>query len=96
MSALNNRSAWREPMVWLVVGGPASVVVASFFTLALAIKHPDPPLDLRATAPSSADDVEPADMRAREGDLPALIARNHAATGATAATTATGTAGAKR
>ena len=83
MSAVVSKSsAWREPMVWLVVGGPASVVVASFFTLALALKHPAPPLDLRATAQRSADEVEPADMRAREGDVPALIARNHAATGA--------------
>lgn len=82
MSAVESKSAWREPMVWLVVGGPVSVVVASFFTLALALKHPDPPLDLRATAARSADDVEPADVRAREGDVPALIARNHAATGA--------------
>lgn len=75
------KSAWHEPMVWLVVGGPASVVVASFFTLALALKHPDPPLDLHPTAQRSADDVEPADMRAHEGDVPALVARNHAATG---------------
>lgn len=81
MSAVNSTSPWREPMVWLVVGGPASVVVASFFTLALAIKHPDPPLDLRVSAQRSADDVEPADLRAHEGDVPALIARNHAATG---------------
>lgn len=81
MSAVKNASAWREPMVWLVVGGPASVVVASFFTLALAIKHPDPPLDLHASAQRSADDVEPADVRAHSGDVPAMIARNHAATG---------------
>lgn len=81
MSTPVSKSAWREPMVWLVVGGPASVVVASFFTLALALKHPDPPLDLRATAARSADDVEPADLRAKEGDVPAMIARNHAATG---------------
>jgi hypothetical protein len=74
--------AWREPMVWLVVSGPAIVVVASFVTLALAIIHPDPPLELHATA-QAADDVEPADLRAREGDVvPAMVARNHAATGA--------------
>ncbi|MCE4553578.1 nitrogen fixation protein FixH [Pelomonas cellulosilytica] len=68
-------------MVWLVVGGPAAVVVASFFTLALAIRNPDPPLDLHATAQRSADDVEPADVRARSGDMPAMLGRNHAATG---------------
>lgn len=81
MTAVKNRSAWREPMVWLVVGGPASVVVASFFTLGLALKYPDRPLDLHATTQQAADDTEPADMRAREGDVPAMIARNHAATG---------------
>ena len=75
--------AWREPMVWLVAGGPAAVVVASFLTLALAIRHPDPPLDLRVTAQHAADDVEPADLRAKAGDVvPAMVARNHAATGA--------------
>jgi len=76
------RPTWREPMVWLVAGGPAAVVVASFFTLALAIRHPDPPLDLHASAQRSADDVEPADVRAHSGDVPALVGRNHAATGA--------------
>jgi len=69
-------------MVWLVAGGPAAVVIASFFTLALAIRHPDPPLDLRVAAHQAADDVEPADLRAKEGDVPAMVARNHAATGA--------------
>lgn len=81
-TATASRPAWREPMVWLVAGGPAAVVVASFFTLALAIRHPDPPLDLNATAQRSADDVEPADVRAHSGDVPALVGRNHAATGA--------------
>lgn len=82
MSAVTTRPAWREPMVWLVVGGPATVVVASFLTLALAIRHPDPPLDLHPSAQQAADEVEPADMRAKSGDVPALIGRNHAATGA--------------
>ncbi len=76
------RAAWREPMVWLVAGGPAAVVVASFATLALAIRHPDPPLELHAAAQHAADEAEPADVRAHEGDMvPAMLARNHAATG---------------
>ncbi|MGY0505816.1 FixH family protein [Luteimonas sp. e5] len=33
------RKAWREPMVWLVVGLPALVVVAGFITLYLAITN---------------------------------------------------------
>ncbi len=79
------RPAWREPMVWLVVGGPAAVVVASFATLALALIYPDPPLVLRRVAPQAADDTEPADLRARPSDaghaVPAMTGRNHAATG---------------
>ncbi len=81
MNAVNCKPAWREPMMWLVIGGPATVVVASFVTLGLALRHPDPPLDIRATSAHAADDVEPADVRARSGDVPALVARNHAATG---------------
>lgn len=81
-SQTESTSAWREPMVWLVAGGPTVVVLASFFTLSLALRHPDPPLDLHVTAQRAADDTEPADMRANAGDVPALIGRNHAATGA--------------
>ncbi len=58
---------WRVPMVWLVIGGPAVVVVASFATLALAILNPDPVL-----APESV---------ANPSQLPAVQGRNHAATG---------------
>ena len=56
---------WRVPMVWLVIGGPALVVVASFATLALAILKPDPVLKASASA-------NPAEQ-------PAVQARNHAA-----------------
>ncbi|HEY0953690.1 MAG TPA: hypothetical protein VGE36_02960 [Roseateles sp.] len=55
-------SAWREPMVWLVVAGPVAVILASIVTVTLAIRHPDPPLSLRDA-------------------VPAVTARNHAATG---------------
>jgi len=56
---------WRVPMVWLVISGPALVVVASFATLALAILNPDPVLD-------TATRVGPSGQ-------PAVQARNHAA-----------------
>jgi len=58
---------WRLPIVWLVIGGPALVVVASFVTLGLAIGHPDPVLGSAAALP---------DRSAQ----PAMQARNHAAT----------------
>mgnify|MGYP000045610417 CR=1 FL=1 len=57
---------WRLPIVWMVIGGPATVVVAGFATLALAIAYPDPVIR-----------VAPA---ASKGELPAVQGRNHAAT----------------
>lgn len=57
---------WRYPMVWLVLGGPLIVVLASFTTLYLAITRPDPVLPTLA---------EPT-----QASQPAVQARNHAAT----------------
>jgi len=67
-SALNGPVSpwWRHRMVWLVVGGPLAVVLASFVTLYLAITRPDPVL----ATPS-----EPS-----QALQPAVQARNHAAT----------------
>ncbi|HEV8690214.1 MAG TPA: nitrogen fixation protein FixH [Ideonella sp.] len=56
---------WRFPMVWLVIAGPAIVVLAGFATLGLAMHDGDKPLN--AALPHS-------------GSLaPATQARNHAA-----------------
>ncbi|MBU6259498.1 MAG: hypothetical protein KGL18_05610 [Burkholderiales bacterium] len=35
------RRWWQFPLVWLVISGPAIVVVAAFATLAIAIIYPD-------------------------------------------------------
>jgi hypothetical protein len=43
---------WREPMMWLVVGGPLTVVVAGVVTAVIAIRGADPVLDTRAGAPA--------------------------------------------
>ena len=51
---------YRHGMVWLVIGGPAAVVVAGIATLVIAIVNPDPVL------PTT--------------EMPAVQARNHAAT----------------
>jgi hypothetical protein len=48
----------------MVIGGPAIVVVASFVTLTLAIRNPDPVLQARP---------------ATQAEVPAVQARNHAA-----------------
>lgn len=63
---------WRTPMMWLVVGGPLLVVVASFITLSLAIGHPDPVLEDKVVANKASG---------AKALIPAREARNHAATG---------------
>lgn len=76
---------WRVRMVWLVISGPLLVVIASFLTLGLAIKYPDPVLSTTA-------DVEQESSNARSGhakpgtvvvpaEVPAMQGRNHAVTG---------------
>ncbi len=64
------RPWWRFGMVWLVIAGPATVVLASAVTAWLAWSHIDPViLEPRLAATE------------REASLaPALKARNHAAT----------------
>jgi len=70
---------WRFGHVWMVLAGPAIVVVASLFTFYLAVSHPDPVMDqnyyqrgieLNKHLGGSASSV-----------APAMQARNHAATG---------------
>lgn len=62
-----NTPWWRLPIVWLVIGGPVIVVVASIVTAGIAIKHVDPVLD---TSKGQVKGVN---------DMPAIQARNHAA-----------------
>jgi hypothetical protein len=60
------RPWWRYPIVWLVVGGPAAVVVASLYTVGIAVRNVDPVLD---TSPKTGVELK---------DQPAERARNHA------------------
>ena len=70
---------WRFGYVWLIIAGPAIVVVAGFFTLWLAISEPDPVL---------AEDYYQRGLdinkTLRQQDIvrmaPAVKGRNHAAT----------------
>lgn len=72
-----NAPWWKYGYVWLVIAGPAVVVVAALATVWIAARSPDPVLadeHYRRAAPinkSAAND------RAR---MPALQGRNHAAT----------------
>jgi hypothetical protein len=64
---------WRFGMVWMVIGGPAVVVVAGFVTFYIAVSNPDPVLQV---TPRNA-------VQDRQGitHAPAMQGRNHAATG---------------
>ncbi|MFN0183277.1 MAG: nitrogen fixation protein FixH [Aquabacterium sp.] len=58
---------WRVGMVWLVLSGPAVVVVAGVATAVIAIRGADPEVNTPA-------------QRAATAQAPAVRARNHAAT----------------
>jgi uncharacterized protein len=57
---------WHYPIVWLVVGGPAVVVVAAIATTVIAYTHVDPVMDISAPATHT-------------GEMPAVTGRNRAA-----------------
>lgn len=68
---------WTHGYVWLVIAGPAAVIVAGFVTLWLAVRTPDPVVDehyyrrgLEINKTLAGD----------KSLLPALQGRNHAAT----------------
>jgi hypothetical protein len=65
---------WRVGMVWLVLGGPAVVVVASLVTAVVAYRGAD---EVLVNTPSARIlPVRPT------SETPAMTARNHAATAA--------------
>ena len=77
----NNATAappwWKFGYVWLVVAGPAAVVVAGFATLWIAIRSPDPVIGDGSSSHTSQASRQRTQDRAL---LPALQGRNHAAT----------------
>ena len=65
---------WKFGYVWLVLSGPAIVVVAGFYTLYLAISTADPVY----SDPPRVEQTQAAESAASRA---AMQARNHAATG---------------
>lgn len=67
---------WKFPLLWMVMAGPALVIVASFVTLWLALRTPDP-----VVAPDYyRRGAEINKALAAKNLMPALAGRNHAAT----------------
>ena len=64
---------WRHAMVWVVIAGPLTVVVAGFVTLGIAVMNVDPVISDSASSTTQ--------QRVPSGSTaPAQLARNHAAT----------------
>ena len=66
-------------MVWMVIGGPLVVVVASVVTMMVAVSNPDPVVEPDYYRKGLNINQTLADEKAREM-LPAMQARNHVAT----------------
>jgi len=66
---------WKFPHVWMVLAGPALVVVAGIATAIIAAKDPDPLIP-----PSAAHASAPEGGERSLGLAPAVTGRNHAAT----------------
>ena len=70
---------WKFGHVWMVFGGPAVVVVASFVTLYLAVVCADPIVDPNYY--QAGININRTLAAAPQSLAPAMQARNHAATG---------------
>jgi len=72
---------WKFGHVWLVISGPAIVVVAGFVTLYLAVTSPNE-IVTDATYQQTIETTREKGLKAIPAEIaPALQARNHAATG---------------
>lgn len=69
---------WKHGYVWMVLGGPAAVVVAGIATLVIAVRQPDP-----VVAPDyyrRGIEINKTLAERGKAHLPAVQGRNHAAT----------------
>ena len=84
MNDNDKKSWWHYPHMWMVVGGPLVVVVASIVTGYIAMTGQDPVLATDYYRQGLEINMSLENLQ-RQGSLaPALSARNHAATPATA------------
>lgn len=72
---------WKFGHVWLILAGPAIVVVASFATLYIAVTRPDPVVSEDYYRKGIEINKTLGNGTSGSGLAPAMQARNHAATG---------------
>jgi uncharacterized protein len=72
---------WKFGHVWLVIAGPAIVVVASFITLYLAVTRPDPVISEDYYLKGIEINKTLGTLGQEASMAPAIQARNHAQTG---------------
>lgn len=82
----DKRPWYREPYVWLLISGPAAVVLASFISIYLAVVGRDPVLDrtlppVQLVPAAELEKMTEDERKAAErAALPARMGRNYAAT----------------
>ena len=74
---------WKHGHVWLLIAGPATVVVAGVITTVIAVKSPDPVV--AADYYRRGIEINKTLAQREKALLPAMQGRNHAATPATPA-----------
>lgn len=75
----NSKPWWKYGYVWMIVAGPATVVVAGFYTLWLAITIPDPVV-AEDYYQQGININETLSDKKESTLIPALKGRNHSAT----------------
>lgn len=75
---------WRHGHVWLIIAGPAAVIVAGIATLVLAVRQPDPLVAEDYYRRGIEINKTLAAQEASKALMPALQGRNHAASPAPA------------
>ena len=77
MKTEDTKPWYKYGYVWMVIGGPLTVIVASFITLYFALDYPDPVIENYYVKGRDINKT----LEAEEALAPAMKARNHAATG---------------
>jgi len=79
METQDTKPWWKYGYVWMIIGGPLVVIIASFITFFYAVGTPDPVIENYYVKGLEINKT----LEAKEALSPAMKARNHAQTGVT-------------